>query len=114
MRVTSPPGNTTIKSGKVKFDVEVIGISLVAANIPVKGGEGHLHFFINVSASSVPPGQSIPLDQPARYVHAGKAPFTSREIELAPGRHTITVVMADAAHVVMAEPAPVSVDVVVE
>lgn len=48
------------------------------------------------------------------YFPAGKAPFTSREIELAPGKHTITVVMVDAAHVVVAEPEPVSVIVLVE
>ena len=73
-----------------------------------------MHFFIDAPASSVPVGQAVPLDQPGSYVHAGKAPFTSREIELAPGKHTITVVMADAAHVVVAEPEPVSVTVLVE
>lgn len=57
---------------------------------------------------------SVPLDQPRTSVHAGKAPFTSREIELAPGRHTITAVRADAAHVVVSEPEPISVTILVE
>ncbi len=67
-----------------------------------------------VLAFSVSAGQPVPLDQRTTSVHAGKAPFTSREIELAPGKHTITVVMADAAHGVVAEPEPVSVTVLVE
>jgi len=35
-------------------------------------------------------------------------------MELAPGKHTITVVAADAAHIVVEQPAPVSVEVTVE
>lgn len=114
MRLLSPAPDARLPAGKVKIDVEVRGYTLVAANAPVKAGEGHLHFFIDAPASSVPAGQFVPLDQPKTYVHAGKAPFTSREIELAPGKHTITVVMADAAHVVVAEPEPLSVTVLVE
>jgi Domain of unknown function (DUF4399) len=114
MRILSPAADARLPAGKVKTDVDVRGYTLVAANALVKTGEGHLHFFIDVPASSVPAGQAVPLDQPKTYVHAGKAPYTSREIELTPGEHTIKVVMADAAHVVVAEPESVSLTVLVE
>ncbi len=114
MRLLSPAPDARLPAGKVKVDVEVRGYALIAANGPVRAGEGHLHFFIDTPASSVPVGYAVPLDQPNTYVHAGKAPFTSRDIELVPGKHLITVVMANAAHVVVAEPQPVSVTVLVE
>ena len=109
MRITSPPANVALAGPKVKIEVEVTGLSLVDANIAPKDGEGHLHFFIDTPASAVPAGQVIPTDQPTKFVHAGKAPYTNREIELTKGQHTITVVAANAAHVVLATPAPVSV-----
>ena len=109
MRITSPPANAALAGPKVKIEVEVTGLSLVDANIAPKDGEGHLHFFIDTPASAVPAGQVIPTDQPTKFVHAGKAPYTNREIELTKGQHTITVVPANAAHVVLATPAPVSV-----
>ncbi|MBP7601347.1 MAG: DUF4399 domain-containing protein, partial [Thermoflexales bacterium] len=77
-------------------------------------GEGHVHFFVDTPASTVPVGKVVPLDQANVYVHAGKEPFTSRELELSPGRHTITVVMADAAHIVVGQPQPASVTIDVE
>ena len=77
-------------------------------------GEGHVHFFVDTPASTVPVGKVVPLDQANVYVHAGKEPFTSRELELCPGRHTITVVMADAAHIVVGQPQPASVTIDVE
>jgi hypothetical protein len=114
MRVVSPAAGATVKGPKVKVEVAVDGFKLVPANQAPVANEGHLHFFIDVPASSVAVGQVIPLDQPQTYVHAGKEPFTSRELELAPGKHTITVVAANAAHVVVDQPAPVSVEVTVE
>ncbi len=109
IKIVSPAANATLTGPKVKVEVEVTGLTLVDANIAPKDGEGHLHFFIDTPASAVPVGQVIPLDQPTKFVHAGKAPYTNRELELAKGQHTITVVAANAAHVALAAPAPVSV-----
>lgn len=109
LKITAPAANAAMPGPKVNIQVEVTGLNLVDANIAPKDGEGHLHFFIDTPASAVPVGQLIPIDQPVKFVHAGKAPYTNREIELAKGQHTITVVAANAAHIALATPAPVSV-----
>lgn len=97
LKITSPT-----KGAKVKSPVTVIAaveaFKLVPAGTPVAEGEGHLHFFIDVPAANVKPGAMIPLDTTTRYVHLGKEPFDRRDITLAPGKHTITVVAANSGH----------------
>ncbi len=109
IKILSPANGATLDDPKVAFDVEVAGWRFVDANQPAKDGEGHLHFFIDVPASAVPAGAAIPLDQKTAFVHAGKAPYAQREIELGPGRHTVTVVMGNSLHQALANPAPASV-----
>ncbi len=94
-----------VQGRQVKIEVQVANWKLVDAGSPVATGEGHLHFFVDQPASAVPAGQAIPAGT-AAYVHAGKAPYTSRELELTPGQHTITVVMGDSSHVALAQPTP--------
>ena len=107
LRVVSPKRNARVAGPTVLVQVRVKGLELVAAGTPLKEVEGHLHFFIDVPASNVKVNGMIPLDSAARYVHAGKPPFDEREIGLTPGRHTITVVAANSAHMRIAQPAPV-------
>lgn len=114
MSIVSPAAGAKVKGPKVTIMVDVKGFKLVPANQASVAGEGHVHFFVDTPASTVPVGKVVPLDQANVYVHAGKEPFTSRELELSPGRHTITVVMADAAHIVVGQPQPASVTIDVE
>jgi hypothetical protein len=114
MTIVSPTAGAKVKGPKVTVMVDVKGFKLVPANQSPVAGEGHIHFFVDAPASTVPVGKVVPLDQASVYVHAGKEPFTSRELELTPGRHTITVVMADAAHIVVSQPQPASVVIDVE
>ena len=114
MSIVSPAAGAKVKGPKVTVMVDVKGFRLVPANQAPVAGEGHVHFFVDTPASTVPVGKVVPLDQASVYVHAGKEPFTSRELELTPGRHTITVVMADAAHIVVSQPQPASVTIDVE
>lgn len=114
MSIVSPAADAKVKGPKVTIMVDVKGFKLVPANQASVAGEGHVHFFVDTPASTVPVGKVVPLDQANVYVHAGKEPFTSRELELSPGRHTITVVMADAAHIVVGQPQPASVTIDVE
>ena len=109
IKILSPANGATIDGSKVAIDVEVAGWKFVDANQPAKDGEGHLHFFVDVPAGAVQAGSAIPLDQKASFVHAGKAPYTQREIELGPGQHTITVVMGNSLHQALAVPVPASV-----
>ena len=114
LSIVTPAKGAIMTGPKVLVHVQVTGFPLVAAGTALKAGEGHLHFFIDVPARNVKIGALIPLDSTARYVHAGKEPFDRRELELAPGKHTITVVAANSAHLRLAEPRPVSVSFVVK
>lgn len=109
MKIIAPAAGALVAGPKVKVDIEVAAWTLVDANQAIKDGEGHLHFFVDTPANAIKVGEGIPLDQKATFVHAGKAPYTTRELELTPGEHTITVVMGNSAHQVLAAPAPVSV-----
>ena len=113
--ITSPADGATVKGPKVKVDVAVSNWQLAPAGSPAAEGSGHLHFFIDTSASAVPIGQAIPpTDANPAYIHAGKDPLTSRELTLSPGKHTITVVMGNTGHVALDTPAPKSITVIVE
>jgi hypothetical protein len=115
IKITSPADGATVKGPKVKVEVEVANWKLVPSGATPADGEGHLHFFVDAPAAAVPAGQAIPLAEanPA-YVHAGKEPLTNRELQLSPGKHTITVVMGNSAHVALASPAPQSITINVE
>jgi hypothetical protein len=115
MRISAPSDGATVKGPKVKVEVAITNWKLVPAGGALAEGEGHLHFFIDVPAESVPVGQAIPPTEtnPA-YVHAGKEPLTSRELQLSAGKHTITVVMGNASHLALASPAPQSITITVE
>lgn len=111
MRILSPQDGAEVVGPTVTFEVEVSGLTLVDAGTPLAEGEGHLHFFIDTPPDAVPEGQLIPLDSTTKYVHAGKAPYTSRALTLAPGEHTIWVVAANSGHLALRTPAPVKVSV---
>lgn len=108
VRIVSPKRNAQVKS-PVTVQAVVDGFTLVAAGTPLKDGEGHLHFFIDVPADNVKPGAMIPMDTTARYVHLGKEPYDKRDLALAPGVHTVTVVAANSGHQRIGEIHPVSV-----
>jgi len=109
LKIVAPAIGATVTGPKGKVEVDAKNWKTVApAGSPVTPGERHLHFFIDVPASSVAVGQAIPTGDP-KYVHAGGALLTDRELELSPGQHTITVVAANAAHIALASPTPQSV-----
>lgn len=115
IKIISPADGATVKGPKVKVDVAVENWTLMPAGSPAADKTGHLHFFIDTPASAVPVGQAIPpTDTNPTYVHAGKDPLTSRELQLSPGKHTITVVMGNTGHVALDNPAPRSITITVE
>jgi hypothetical protein len=115
MKIVSPADDATVKGPKVKVEVAVANWKLAPAGAPAAEGEGHVHFFIDAPASAVPAGQSIPpTDANPAYIHAGKDPLASRELQLSPGKHTITVVMGNTGHVALSDPAPQSITINVE
>lgn len=115
MRITSPANGATVKGPKVKVEVAVENWTLEPAGGALNEHGGHLHFFVDAPASAVPVGQAIPpTDANPAFIHAGKDPLASRELELAPGQHTITVVMGNTGHVALDSPAPQSITITVE
>jgi len=113
MTITEPTNGAILQGPRVKITVQVVNWKLVDAGSPVAQGEGHLHFFIDQPASAIPVGQLIPTRDPA-YVHVGATPYTSRELDLRPGQHTITAVMGDSNHAALTQPAPQTVTVTVK
>jgi hypothetical protein len=115
LKIVGPADGATVQGPKVKVDVTVDNFKLVAAGAAPAEGEGHVHFFVDVPATSVAVGQPIPATtaNPA-YIHAGAAPFTSRELTLTPGKHTITAVVGNAAHIALASPAPQTITITVQ
>ena len=114
MRFIYPTPGTRVPSRKFSLQIAVDNFRLVRANQAPRPGEGHLHVFIDVPHTEIGEGQLIPLDQPQKYLHIGAPPYDRRSIELAPGVHTLTAVMADSAHLKILRPAPVSVTFLVQ
>jgi hypothetical protein len=88
---TAPP---TAKAGQpVTMTVAVEGVSLVAADGDTSGSTGHLHVFIDRTPTAA--GQAIPKED--GIIHTTETTITLPG--MAPGEHTIWVVLGDGAHV---------------
>lgn len=97
VEITSPQGATTTKGNVVVMRVSVRGIRLVgAAEDPGTGGTGHLHFFID--REPTPAGQPIPREK--GIIHSAKADTELSGLSI--GRHKVTAVLGDKAHVPIA------------
>ena len=64
MSIVSPAAGAKVKGPKVTVMVDVKGFTLVPANQAPVVGEGHVHFFVDTPASTVPVGKVVPLDHP--------------------------------------------------
>jgi hypothetical protein len=78
----------------VTVNVTVQGVTLVAANGDTSGKTGHLHLFLD--RDPTPAGQPIPQGDPSIFHTANP---TIQVSDLAPGEHTIWVVLGDGNHV---------------
>lgn len=90
--IVSPADGATLTSPvTVVFGIENFGLAPAGTFEP---GTGHHHLLID---TSLPPlNQPIPAD--ANHLHFGKAQ-TEAVIELAPGQHTLQLVLGDGYHV---------------
>eukprot|EP00618_Florenciella_parvula_P026541 CAMPEP_0119521534 /NCGR_PEP_ID=MMETSP1344-20130328/37197_1 /TAXON_ID=236787 /ORGANISM="Florenciella parvula, Strain CCMP2471" /LENGTH=198 /DNA_ID=CAMNT_0007559511 /DNA_START=87 /DNA_END=683 /DNA_ORIENTATION=+ len=80
---------------KFTYKFEVTGYELSPAAAGLKEGTGHHHLVIDGPKAFVPPGEAIPFDD--THKHFGKAQ-TEGELELAPGKHKLTLQFANANH----------------
>ena len=94
--VSAPP--TFAKGEPVSIEVNVEGVSLVAADGDRSGHTGHLHLFVD--RPPTPAGQAIPKED--NIIHT-----TDRNVSLtglAPGEHTVWVVLGDGVHMPLVPP----------
>jgi hypothetical protein len=106
--ITSPADGAVVKSPvTVVFAVEGMTLAAAGTNEPNTG-----HHHVLVDADLPPLDQPIPKD--ANHIHFGQAQMEG-EIELAPGRHRLQLLLADGNHVphdppVLSEPITITVE----
>jgi hypothetical protein len=73
--------------------VKADGVEIVPANGDTSGKSGHFHLFVDIEPPD--PGQAVPTGNPM-IIHSATAPITAPG--LAPGEHTLWVVLGNGAH----------------
>lgn len=87
------PKNTEVVSSPVTVKFGVSGIAVAPAG-EIGDNTGHHHLIIDAS----PPDMAGPVPNDEQHLHFGKGQ-TEAAIELAPGEHTLQLVLGDWAHV---------------
>ena len=88
-----PQDNATVgQDVKVVMGIEGMEIKPAGDMTPDTG-----HHHLIVDAPMIAEGEIVPVDKPEQYKHFGKGQ-TDAAIRLAPGRHTLTLQLADGAH----------------
>lgn len=105
----SPSDGATVKSPlKVVFGLEGMRVRPAGEDVTDQTS-GHHHLIID--GAFVPKGGVVPMD--AQHIHFGKGQ-TETEVTLTPGAHTLTMQLADGAHISYGEPLSATIKVVVE
>ena len=90
--ITSPANGATVKSPvTVTFAIEGMTLAPAGTNDP---NTGHHHLLVDTGMPAL--DQPIPKD--ANHLHFGKAQ-TEAQVELAPGQHTLQLLLGDGNHV---------------
>jgi hypothetical protein len=103
---TAPP--TIARGNPLSIEVKVEGVELVKADGDTSGKTGHLHAFVDVPP--VDPGEVVPSGNP-QIIHSATSPIVVTG--LAPGEHTIWIVLGDGAHTAFTKSARAKVVVTV-
>ena len=101
-------GAVVTKTFKVKFGLHGKRLRKAGDDITDKKS-GHHHLIID--GAFVPEGQVVPTDE--THKHFGKAQ-TQGEITLTPGKHTLTLQLADGAHISYGKKYSTTIEVTVE
>ena len=92
VEILSPPDGDIVTSPVlVVFGLE--GMAVAPAGDPTPNS-GHHHLLVDVAA----PDLSLPIPKDAQHLHFGQAQ-TEAEITLAPGQHTLQLLLGDTNHV---------------
>lgn len=98
LKITAPANGATIQAGDVRVDTDVQNFNIVdkqgQANVT---GEGHVHFYMDVSPIPSAAGQpAIPADPIARWAHVSDDTYTFTNV--GPGTHTIVAQLVNNDH----------------
>ena len=92
--IQSPAAGAQISSPvTVRFGLRGIGVAPAGVQLP---NTGHHHLLIDVGAAEMP-SFDLPLPATDQVVHFGLG-HTETQIELAPGQHTLQLVLGDHLH----------------
>jgi hypothetical protein len=90
--IISPAGGETVASPvTVRFGLRGMGVA--PAGVAMEN-TGHHHLLIDAA----PPAFDMPVPADANHVHFGKGQ-TETQVTLAPGRHTLQLLLADHLHI---------------
>jgi hypothetical protein len=95
----TPVDGSTVAGPSVDVAVKVEGLELVEAGSQVNDSQGHAHILID--RDEEPDARDFLSTDDPDVVHLGKAPFTSRSIELDEGEHTLIAILGDSEHLVV-------------
>ncbi len=87
------PKDGDVVTGPVKVVFGIKGMELAPAGT-MKDNTGHHHLIIDAEL----PAMDKPVPTDAQHMHFGKAQ-TEAEVKLAPGKHTLQLVLGDGAHI---------------
>ncbi len=87
------PKNGETVSGPVRVQFGLKGMGVAPAGVEIEG-TGHHHLVVDKDAP--PLDTYLPIDDP-QVIHFGKGQ-TETELKLAPGKHTLQLVLADKDH----------------
>jgi hypothetical protein len=90
----SPANGATLKS-PVTVRFGLAGMGVAPAGVP-REKTGHHHLLIDVDARDVELGKPLPTTDTIRHFGGGQ---TETTLDLAPGRHTLQLVLGDENHV---------------
>lgn len=89
--ISPQDGETVTSPVTVRFGLRGMGVAPAGVE---KAGTGHHHLLVDVT--ELPTGAPIPADDHHKHFGAGQ---TETTLELAPGRHTLQLLLGDYAHV---------------
>jgi len=94
VKITEPADGATVSS-PVKVCMEVKGVHVEPAKKGVNVGKGHHHILVNVDQ---PTNLKNPIPKDEQHIHMGDG-ASCKEINLAPGKHTIKTLFAQGNHI---------------
>lgn len=105
--ISPADGDTVSNPVAIEFGIE--GMSVVAAGVN-EDHSGHHHLLVDTGV----PDTALPIPADANHIHFGDA-STATELELAPGEHTLRLLLGDHLHIphdppVVSDPITITVE----